>query len=102
MEAIEGIIEFSKDLQLQPFVNVKNLDINTKFLIKCFSKINTRYGEKVAVDCGEFRTILPHRFTTKFTEEIITEANKEILQGLKCFLISRGPVGQTVNVEIIQ
>jgi hypothetical protein len=84
------------------YISLKSLEVNKKFKIKSFSKCSTAYGEKVFVNLGESKTILPQRFSIKFTNEMIENLNDEIRNGNIIYLISEGIVGKTVNVKFVE
>jgi hypothetical protein len=51
-----------------PFVKSSQLEVNKKFQVNRFSKEDSQFGKQVVVDCGDFKTSLPQRFTSQFTE----------------------------------
>jgi hypothetical protein len=83
------------------YISLKS-KVNKKFKIKSFSKCSTAYGEKVFVNLAESKTILPQRFSIKFTNEMIENLNDEIRNGKIIYLISGGIVGKTVNVKFVE
>ncbi|KAJ3643856.1 hypothetical protein Zmor_005530 [Zophobas morio] len=96
------ISTLNKESHLQAFVSAKTLEQNKKFLTKNFSKLSTKYGDKIFVELEESRTILPQRFTEKFTDSVISDLNQKIVNGLKLYLVNRGPIGRTINIEFIE
>jgi precorrin isomerase len=64
-----------------PFVKSSQLEVNKKFQVNRFSKEDSQFGKQVVVDCGDFKTSLPQRFTSQFTEEAITTLNQELRDG---------------------
>jgi hypothetical protein len=74
------------------YISFKSLEVNKKFKIKSFSKCSTAYCEKVFVNLGESKTILPQRFSVKFTTEMIENLNDEIRTAKIIYLISEGIV----------
>jgi precorrin isomerase len=85
-----------------PFVKSSQLEVNKKFQVNRFSKEESQFGKQVVVDCGDFKTSLPQRFTSQFTEETITTLNQELRDGKTIFMISRGNVGKTTNISFIE
>jgi precorrin isomerase len=85
-----------------PFVKSSQLEVNKKFQVNRFSKEDSQFGKQVVVDCGDFKTSLPQRFTSQFTEEVITTLNQELRDGKTIFMISRGNVGKTTNISFIE
>jgi hypothetical protein len=83
-------------------ISLKSLEVNIKFKIKSFSKCSTAYDEKVFVNLEESKTILPQRFSVKFTNEMIENLNDEIRNGKIIYLISEGIAGKTVNVKFVE
>lgn len=94
--------QLNTQLQFQEFVSLKTLVVGKQFSIQTFSNLNTKWGEKIVVQCQEFRTVLPQRFTERFSAEVLEELNESIKSGKKIFLVSRGPVGKTTNIEFIE
>lgn len=86
------------DLVFKRLENVRNLAVGEKLKIVRFEKINTQYGDKIAVEFDEFKTILPQRYTQEFTVERIKEINGLILSGKNFYLTNLGPVGRTTNI----
>jgi precorrin isomerase len=85
-----------------PFVKSSQLEVNKKFQVNRFSKEDSQFGKQVVVDCGDFKTSLPQRFTSQFTKEAITTLNQELRDGKTIFMISRGNVGKTTNISFIE
>jgi precorrin isomerase len=85
-----------------PFVKPSQLEVNKKFQVNRFSKEDSQFGKQVVVDCGDFKTSLPQRFTSQFTEETITTLNHGLRDGKTIFMISRGYVGKTTNISFIE
>lgn len=100
------IQKLNNETHINLFVNAKDLKVGKKLKIICFNKIDTRYGEKVLVQFTEesevYKTILPSRFTEKFSDEIIEDFNEDIKKGKEIYLISKGPVGKTTNIEFTE
>ncbi|KAF5270993.1 hypothetical protein FQR65_LT05343 [Abscondita terminalis] len=72
-------------------------------LLICFLiKVDGKFGEQVLVECEDFKTPLPQRFTSKFTVADINRINKEIQTSKNIYIISKGAVGPTTNIEFIQ
>jgi precorrin isomerase len=85
-----------------PFVKSSQLEVNKKFQVNRFSKEDSQFGKQVVVDCGDFKTSLPQRFTSQFTEEAITTLNQELRDGKTIFMISRGNVSKTTNISFVE
>jgi hypothetical protein len=85
-----------------PFVKPSQLEDNKNFQVNRFSKEDSQFGKQVVVDCGDFKTSLPQRFTSQFTEEAITILNHGLRDGKTIFMISRGYVGKTTNMSFIE
>jgi precorrin isomerase len=85
-----------------PFVKPSQLEVNKKFQVNRFSKEDSQFGKQVVVDCGDFKTSLPQRFTSKFTKEAITTLNQELRDGKTIFMISRGNVSKTTNISFVE
>jgi hypothetical protein len=46
----------------------------------------------VVVECDNFKTLLPERYTEKFSEEHIKDINQQLTIGKLVYLVSRGAV----------
>lgn len=87
---------------VQQFVTLKSLEVGKKYKINSFSKCKTVWGEKVIVQIDDTKTVLPARFNDKLSPQAIEELNKDISTGIKIFLVSRGAIGQTTNIEFVK
>ncbi|KAF5279719.1 hypothetical protein FQR65_LT15280 [Abscondita terminalis] len=88
---------------LLPYVSASNLPVGEKIKIKSFSKIDGKFGEQVLVECGDFKTPLPQRFTSKFSLEDINRINEQIqLSKKNIYIVSKGAIGPTTNIEFIE
>jgi hypothetical protein len=63
---------------------------------------NTKFRGKVAVECDNFKTLLPERYTEKFSEEHIKDINQQLMIGKLVYLVTRGAVGKTTNLEFLE
>ncbi|KAF5276987.1 hypothetical protein FQR65_LT16093 [Abscondita terminalis] len=90
-------------IQKNKLLSIDNRDLKINhYEIVSLNKIDTIYGEKVEVRCDEFKTLLPQRFTDIISIEDINKINGAIRSGSVVFLVSRGPVAQTTNIEFIE
>jgi hypothetical protein len=55
--------QLNESSYLVSYVSVKTLTVNEKNKIISFNKVNTKFGEKVVVECDNFKTLLPERYT---------------------------------------
>jgi tRNA G10 N-methylase Trm11 len=99
---MSSIAQLNNGFSLGDFQSVRELKVNKKYLIKCFSVTDTPYGEKIKVKLENCSTILPHRFTERFTPEFIEKLNQEIKSGKKYNLVSKGPLGRSTNIEFLE
>jgi ABC-type sugar transport system ATPase subunit len=76
--------------------------VNEKNKIITFNKVNTKFGEKVVVECDNFKTLLSKRYTEKFSEEYIKDVNQQLTIRKLVYLVSRGAVGKTTNLEFLE
>ncbi|KAH0818421.1 hypothetical protein GEV33_004369 [Tenebrio molitor] len=83
---------------LVSYVSVKTLTVNEKNKITN----NKKFGEKVVVECDNFKTLLPERYTEKFSEAHIEDINQQLTIGKLVYLVSRGAVGKTTNLEFLE
>jgi hypothetical protein len=92
----------NEETHLVPYVRASYLEIDRRFPIKRFIKTETQFGEKVVVDCSEFKMPLPQRFTEKFSEKVIQTLNNLLKQGKNIFMVSEGIVGRTTNIKFVE
>jgi ABC-type sugar transport system ATPase subunit len=94
--------QLNESSYLVSYVSVKTLTVNEKNKIISFNKVNTKFGEKVVVECDNFKTLLAERYTEKFSEEHIKDINHQLTIGKLVYLLSRGAVGKTTNLEFLE
>ncbi|KAF5272610.1 hypothetical protein FQR65_LT17321 [Abscondita terminalis] len=63
---------------------------------------NSTLVTTVEVRCKDFKTLLPQRFIDILSMKDITKINEVIRSGTVVYLVSRGSVGQTTNIEFIK
>ena len=60
------------------FVKLCDLEQEKKYEVTCFENINTKFGKKISVILdSKYKVILPDRFSTVFTKEIISTYNQK-------------------------
>jgi hypothetical protein len=92
----------NEETHLVSYVRASYLEIDRRFPIKRFIKTETQFGERVVVDCSEFKTPLPQRFTEKFGEKVIQTLNNLLKQGKNIFMVSEGIVGRLINIKFVE
>jgi hypothetical protein len=90
--------QLNESSYLVSYVSVKTLTVNEKNKITN----NKKFGEKVVVECDNFKTLLPERYTEKFSEAHIEDINQQLTIGKLVYLVSRGAVGKTTNLEFLE
>jgi hypothetical protein len=79
----------NEETHLVPYVRASYLEIDRRFPIKRFIKTETQFGEKVVVDCSEFKMPLPQRFAEKFSEKVIQTLNNLLKQGKNILFVTK-------------
>jgi hypothetical protein len=64
--------------------------------------LGTECSPHPKLECDNFKTILPERYTETFSEEHIKDINQQHTIGKLVYLVSRGAVGKTTNLEFLE
>jgi hypothetical protein len=97
-----SIEDINAKVALQEFTEVKKLVPQKKYVIYCFERYTTKFGDRILLTLNEgMKCFLPQRFNNALTDQHLLVYNNAIQEKTKnYFIVSEGPVGKTTLVKL--
>jgi hypothetical protein len=91
----------NKQALVKPFIRTNQLEVDVKYKIEYIDIVLGQFGPRVVVTLAEGKVSLPERYIKIISASDITEL-KKLVQEKPVYLVSKGMVANTTNLEFVE